>query len=281
MVKFDAILHLSEKGDILDEWWTLPNLNELQKLHSQLPLDLKPNTDNILNKMYFFVMNVNSRFKKQSGYDPETLQSYTLSAEISFVGKVDRFIIRKIFGINNSYDYYHLNTVEVLPDTKLGAKDRRFQRGNYLICLRNADLILILNKKTKDIVWSWGPGVLDWPHMPTMINNGNILIFDNGPHRTYSRVIEINPATGSIVWEYRANIPENFYSKWRGSNQRLLNGNTLICESENGRVFEVTRDGEIVWEFFNPEIRDEKRQLIYRMMRVPTEKVESWLELSH
>lgn len=59
------------------------------------------------------------------------------------------------------YDYYHLNIIKVLPDTALGRKDKRFQQGNCLFCLRNADLILILNKDTKDIVWSFGPGVLD------------------------------------------------------------------------------------------------------------------------
>jgi hypothetical protein len=33
--------------------------------------------------------------------------------------------------------------------------------------------------------------------------------------------------------------------------QRLPNGNTLINEASFGRFFEVTRDGEIVWEYVN------------------------------
>jgi len=33
------------------------------------------------------------------------------------------------------------------------------------------------------------------------------------------------------------------------STQRLVNGNTFICESNTGRVFEVTKEGEIVWEY--------------------------------
>ncbi len=111
-----------------------------------------------------------------------------------------------------------------------------------------------------------------------MLGNDLHRIFDNGRHGTYSRVIEIDPTTGDIVWKYKADIPENFYSKWRGSNQRLPNGNTLICESEKGRVFEVTREREIVWEFYNPEIKNERRHLIYRMMRVSREKVNSWLK---
>ena len=37
-----------------------------------------------------------------------------------------------------------------------------------------------------------------------------------------------------------------------GSAERLPNGNTFICESSSGRVFEVTSDCEVVWEYINP-----------------------------
>ena len=50
----------------------------------------------------------------------------------------------------------------------------------------------------------------------------------------------------------------------------MPNGNTLITESDSGHVFEVTKDGSIVWEFYNPEvnIKAKKRTAIYRMMRI-------------
>ena len=71
--------------------------------------------------------------------------------------------------------------------------------------------------------------------------------------------------------------PEAFFSEWRGGAQRFDNGNTLITESETGRAFEVTADGEIVWEFWNPEIVDGKRKRIYRFRRVPPAAVEALL----
>jgi hypothetical protein len=37
-----------------------------------------------------------------------------------------------------------------------------------------------------------------------------------------------------------------------GSAQRLPNGNTLITEASFGRFFEVTKEGEIVWDYVNP-----------------------------
>ena len=41
-----------------------------------------------------------------------------------------------------------------------------------------------------------------------------------------------------------------------GGQERLPNGNTLICESLMGRFLEVTMDGEVVWEFVNPFYND-------------------------
>jgi hypothetical protein len=175
-------------------------------------------------------------------------------------------------------DYYHLNTVEVVPDTALGRSDRRFRAGNILICLRNVNLIAILDQEDHSVVWHWGTEDLQLPHMPSMLPNGHMLIFDNGTDRGYSRVLEIDPRTKEIVWEYRADPPTKFFTKGRGSNQRLLNGNTLICESERGRAFEVTPQGEVVWEFWNPELVGSARRRIYRFMRLPPEIIEPLLE---
>lgn len=166
------------------------------------------------------------------------------------------------------YDYYHLNTVKLLPETSLGKTDSRFRAGNLLICLRNVNLIAILDQKTWKVVWSWGPGELEWPHMPVMLPVGNIIIFDNGVKRKYSRVLELNPVTEKIIWKYEGKPLKSFFSGIQGSAQRLSGGNTLICESMRGHAFEVDRDGKIVWEFWNPDIKKGKRKTIYRLMRV-------------
>ena len=51
--------------------------------------------------------------------------------------------------------------------------------------------------------------------------------------------------------------------------QRLPNGNTLITESDAGRVFEVTEGGDIVWEFVNLDIMEAgEHRVIWRMTRV-------------
>ena len=68
----------------------------------------------------------------------------------------------------------------------------------------------------------------------------------------HSRVIEVNPSTNEIEWEYKEKNHVDFFSDIASSAQRLPNGNTLICEATYGRFFEVTPSGEIVWEYINP-----------------------------
>jgi hypothetical protein len=108
------------------------------------------------------------------------------------------------------------------------------------------------------------------------------LIYDNGWNkRNYTRVIELDPVKKEIVWEYKADPPESFYSRTEGYAQRLPNGNTLITESRKGRVFEVTKDKEIVWEWFNPEInKDGRREGVYRMVRYPKNYIDKIIELN-
>jgi hypothetical protein len=91
--------------------------------------------------------------------------------------------------------------------------------------------------------------------------------------RDYSRVIEFDPTTCEIVWEYRQETGEQkFFSHFISSAQRLPNGNTLIDEGANGRIFEVTPDKEIVWQYIAPK-DDEGRNEVYRAYRIPPEWV--------
>ena len=112
--------------------------------------------------------------------------------------------------------------------------------------------------ETKDLKWemtdfSWGG-----QHDCQMLANGNIILFANGSAtyegQPHSRIIEIDPATREQVWTYKSNPGSQFYSHHISGQERLASGNTLICEGLWGRVFEVTPDGEIVWEFISPHM---------------------------
>ncbi len=147
-------------------------------------------------------------------------------------------------------DWAHTNTVEVLPPTPLGNRDPRFRPGNILVSFRALDIIAIIDPEKDAVVWCYGLGILDGQHQPTMLDNGNILLFDNGTYRGYSVVREIEPDTGRIVWEYSRG--REFFSPFRSGVQRLANGNTLICECDAGHIFEITARKEIVWDFYSP-----------------------------
>jgi hypothetical protein len=54
------------------------------------------------------------------------------------------------------------------------------------------------------------------------------------------------------AWRYEASPREGFYAPFISGAQRTQKGNTLICSGTQGRLFEVTPAGEIVWEFWNP-----------------------------
>jgi len=129
---------------------------------------------------------------------------------------------------------------------------------HILASLRSVSAVIIIEKSTGNIVWKLGSDVLAQQHNATELENGNILIFDNGAFRngesiTYTRAIEVDRATKKIVWEYRDRSQMiSFFTPFMGSAQRLPNGNTLLCESGFGRLFEVTQDGTICWEYVNP-----------------------------
>ena len=161
----------------------------------------------------------------------------------------------------------HTNSVEVLREDLGGVAPA----GSLLLSVRNLDLVVIIDAEGKEVLWSWGPGEIIRQHHATLLPNRNILLFDNRDGENWSRVLEIDPVTKQVVWEYRGTEAEPFYSYSRGSSQKLANGNVLIAESNRGRAFEVTPAGEIVWEYRNPEVSlsKMKRGTFYRMTRIP------------
>lgn len=166
-------------------------------------------------------------------------------------------------------DPIHANAVQVLQRDVEGLG----KKGDLLLSVRELNLVLVLDPKTTKVRWTFGPRVLQRQHQPSLLESGNVLIFDNGTFSRRSRVLEVRPDSRQVVWSYQANPPQAFFSPIRGGAQRLPNGNTLIVESERGRVFEVTREARLVWEFFNPDLKDpymrRRRAPIYRMTRLP------------
>ena len=142
-------------------------------------------------------------------------------------------------------EWTHANSVFEEPD------------GNLLVSFRNISTVIRIERSTGKILWKLGAPPLGGQHAPYRLANGNILMFDNGPHRLdhtfpYSRAIEVNSASNEIVWKYQEAREFIFFSPRISNAVRLPNGNTLINEGSFGRFFEVTREGDVVWEYVNP-----------------------------
>jgi hypothetical protein len=93
------------------------------------------------------------------------------------------------------------------------------------------------------------------PHDPDLLEDGRIMVFDNRGHfgtGGASRIVEFDPRNQKTTWTYSGTEAAPFVSALRGRQQALPNGNVLITESAGGRMLEVTRDKEIVWEYINP-----------------------------
>ena len=116
----------------------------------------------------------------------------------------------------------------------------------------------IIDRETKAFKWEFCDWSFGQQHNVHMLDNGNLLFFANGADVLYggpgsgSRVIELDPGTKEIVWQYQGSPPGTFFSWFISGAQRLETGNTLICEGVWGRIFEVTPEGEIVWEYISP-----------------------------
>jgi Arylsulfotransferase (ASST) len=150
-------------------------------------------------------------------------------------------------------DYTHANAIELVDEA--AAMRLSGQPGRQvLVSMRELGAIGLLDLDREVFTWAArGPWI--GQHDPDLLPNGNMLLFDNVgdfSDRGDSRVIEFNPKTNEIIWSYAGSTNQPFHSILRSDQERLANGNTLITESDGGRLLEVTRDGEIVWEYVNP-----------------------------
>ncbi len=116
--------------------------------------------------------------------------------------------------------------------------------GPVLMSLRTTSGVIAVDKESGKVIWHAGPEVVAQQHTPVEMENGSILVFDNGNLRPgvtspHSTVLEFDPQTKAITAVSRY-LPAGIFSPYMGSAQRLANGNTFICESAFGRLFEVT-----------------------------------------
>lgn len=159
----------------------------------------------------------------------------------------------------SQWDILHTNTVNPVSDSFA----RRHGLGNsnhlWMTSFRALDAIAVLDVEQREVVWL-RQGYWRAQHDPDILPNDRVILFDNLGGQRGSRLLEVAPDTMKTTWQYQG-TPENpFFTPIAGRQQALPNGNVLATSAQSGRVFEVNREGELVWNWFTPRTRE----IVYR-----------------
>jgi hypothetical protein len=155
--------------------------------------------------------------------------------------------------LGDSGDYLHTNDIEYI-DAGIAQRFPFAQPGQVLLSMREPGAIAVLDLNSRRITWAMR-GFWVGQHDPDLLPNGHMMLFDNNGHfgaGGRSQVVEFDPINLQVFWRYTGDARRPLESVIRASQQRLANGNTLITESDQGRLLEVSPSGDIVWEFVNP-----------------------------
>lgn len=170
----------------------------------------------------------------------------------------------RICPLESHKEWTHANSLALTPD------------GDWLMSFRLTDTVGIVDRDSGDFKWKWGPDILSHQHHATWLDNGHILIFDNGCHRrrtpAFSSLVEVDPATKEIVWSYKHPTILAFFSFMVSGVERLPGGNSFVTEGATGRLFEVTPSGEVVWEYVSAFVMPSRfgpTPAIFRALRLP------------
>ncbi|WP_256288859.1 aryl-sulfate sulfotransferase [Halobellus inordinatus] len=136
-------------------------------------------------------------------------------------------------------DWSHVNDVDPVGEDRL------------LLSPRNFDQAIVVDIESKEIVERLGSDddydVMREQHNPDWLLSENgtptILVADSGNNR----VVEYAKEDGEWVrtWEVGTGS-----LTWPRDADRLPNGNTLVTDTLNHRVMELTPTGEVVWEYY-------------------------------
>lgn len=141
-----------------------------------------------------------------------------------------------IHPVHRRWEWTHLNGIDIN------------EHGDIAFSARTNDRVGVIDGATGELKMKFTD--THGQHHPTWVGEDRIQVFDNG--RSFSRVLEIEVSSGEIVWSYLGSPVQQFFSNYISSADRLWSGSVLVCEGASGRLFEVTRTGEVAWEWINP-----------------------------
>lgn len=172
----------------------------------------------------------------------------------------------------DSGDVFHANSVDVIS-AEAAAAHPALDEGDVLVSMRTPSAVLAIDVDTEQVTWL-STGVWRQQHQAWALPSGHILLLDNcggnpaAPlHFNRSRALEYDPVQQEVTWQFPPKgVDLDFFTHYLGYVERLPNGNTLITESTQGHLVEVTAGGDVVWEYFSPFRAGEDEELITTLM---------------
>ncbi|MBT4154088.1 MAG: T9SS type A sorting domain-containing protein [Candidatus Marinimicrobia bacterium] len=179
--------------------------------------------------------------------------------------------------IDLHYDWTHVNAV-IFDEIE----------SAIYFSTRHLSRITKLDYPSGDIIWNLGHEMpsgqvtlgneigFSFQHSLQILNNGNIITFDNGnlapefrgTDDPQSRAIElaISQNNADLVWSYE--LPDDLFGFASGNAQKMENGNVMVTTvGGGGRSLEVNSNGNIVWEAnYNLSLPS---GAVYRAHRIP------------
>ena len=246
---FDNGLSLHRKDKCGRTMWAIPG-----DYHHSVTLDETETTAWVIQRRHQY-----TRIVQVATADGKILTEISMAAIIAANPEIDILEIRRL---NNGdlpgnprqrpgrwlNDPIHLNDVDPLPRS-LADKFPMFSPGDLLISARETNLIFVLDPASLAIKW-WLIGATIRQHDGDWNRDGQVSVFNNRTARDYSEITKVDPATyvTTLAVDGR-NI--DFYSRRRGNHQLLPEGGWLITSTEQGRVIELSPNGDIALEFYN------------------------------
>ena len=173
-------------------------------------------------------------------------------------------------------DPFHFNDVDPLP-AEIADRFPEFEAGDLLISARSLNLVFVMNPETLKIKW-WRSGATKRQHDPDWRASGDISILNNRMNRDFSEILLINPSNFNASQAFSGQ-KNSFYTRIRGKHQWLDDGTLIVSSPQQGRIFEVGADDEVVFELANTYPDDEAKNLIVSEMKwLPTDffNLELW-----
>jgi len=133
---------------------------------------------------------------------------------------------------NDKTDFLHFNSID-------------YRDGTILTSSRNQNKLYLIDKESKEITASISAnGSLSGQHDASLLENGNILVFNNNAGNNKSEILELTKSD-ELIWQYS----NDFYSDHISGVYRLESGNTIICSGVEARFIEITPQKEEVWDY--------------------------------